>query len=123
MLLFYIYVNYSYLCDLNNKIMRLNIEKVMKEKGLNALMLSEKMGENGTPLSRITIGSILNQNSSPKLETLQSIADTLEVPLFELFDGYVPNGMVPVFKRDDDGNYIEIGFLKKQHHAKKENNG
>lgn len=92
--------------------MKLNIEKVMKEKGLNALMLSEKMGEKGTPLSRITIGSILNQNSSPKLETLQSIADTLEVPLFELFDDYVPNGMIPVFKRDDFGNYIEIGFLK-----------
>jgi len=92
--------------------MKLNIEKVMKEKGFTAITLSEEMSKKGTPLSRITIGSIINQNSSPKLETLQSIADTLEVPLFALFDDYTPIGMEPLYRKDDSGQFIEIGFLK-----------
>jgi transcriptional regulator with XRE-family HTH domain len=93
--------------------MKLNIDKVLKEKGLSAVGLSELMAAKGNPLSRISIGSIINGNSSPKLETLQDIAMALEIPLCDLFDGYyVPKESTPIFKKDDNGNYIEIGYLK-----------
>ncbi len=93
--------------------MRLNIDKVLKEKGLSAIALSELMASKGNPLSRITIGSIINGNSSPKLETIQSIADVLEVPLCDLFDGYyVPKGSTPIYKKDVNGELVEIGYLK-----------
>ena len=108
-----IYDNYTYLCGLNLKIMKLNIEKVLKEKGLTAVGLSELMTSKGIPLSRITIGSIINGNSSPKLETLQDIAAALDVSLFELFDQhYTPVDGTPIYKKDADGNLIEIGYLK-----------
>jgi len=71
------------------------------------------MTSKGIPLSRITIGSIINGNSSPKLETLQDIASALEVSLFELFDQhYTPVIGTPIYKRDGDGNFVEIGCLK-----------
>ena len=93
--------------------MKLNIDKVLKEKGLSAVGLSELMATKGNPLSRITIGSIINGNSSPKLETIQSIADVLEVPLCDLFDGfYVPKESTPIYKKDANGQFVEIGYLK-----------
>lgn len=93
--------------------MKLNIENIMKEKGLNAISLSDKMASIGKPLSRISIGSIINGNSSPRLETLNDIAMALEVPLFDLLDGHIPNEMAPIYRKDDSGNFIEIGYLQK----------
>jgi transcriptional regulator with XRE-family HTH domain len=92
--------------------MKLNIDKVLKEKGLSAVGLSELMTAKGNPLSRISIGSIINGNSSPKLETLQDIAKALEVPLFELFDDYVPENSTPIYKKDHQGELVKIGYLK-----------
>jgi transcriptional regulator with XRE-family HTH domain len=93
--------------------MKLNIERVLKEKGLTAIGLSELMTSNGKPLSRISIGSIINGNTSPKLDTIQDIADALSIPLFELFDGNIQNNdNKPIYSKDENGNFTEIGYLK-----------
>jgi transcriptional regulator with XRE-family HTH domain len=90
--------------------MRLNIEKVMKSKGINAIALSEKMESLGTPLNRIGIGRIINENVSPKLETLQNIAIALDVSLFDLFENENFNA---IYSKNNKGEFIEIGYLLK----------
>lgn len=112
MIIFYIYAYFTYLCVLKHKIMKLNIEKVMKKKGITAITLSEEMSKKDTPLRRESIGSIIRGVTSPKLDTLQDIANALEVPLFALFDDYTPNDMEPLYRKDESGEYVAIGFIK-----------
>lgn len=57
----------------------------MSDKGVNIEILKNKIVENGHSLSRNSIGNILNERNSPKLDTMQIIADALEVQLNELF--------------------------------------
>jgi len=62
-----------------------NLKRIMKEKEINIESLKNRIVENGHSLSRNSIGNILNQRNSPKLDTLQIIAEALEVELNELF--------------------------------------
>jgi|GEM_PF-2095287 len=62
-----------------------NLKRIMKEKEINIESLKNRIVENGHSLSRNSIGNILNQRNSPKLDTLQIIAEALEVELTELF--------------------------------------
>lgn len=57
----------------------LNIKKVIKEKGFSVTSLAEKMEMKQVSLSRII-------NGNPTIETLQKIADTLNVDIRELFE-------------------------------------
>lgn len=57
----------------------------MNDKGINIETLKNKILENGHQLSRNSIGNILNERNSPKMETIQIIANALDVDLHELF--------------------------------------
>ena len=64
-----------------------NLKQIMNDKGVNIEQLKNRIVENGHSLSRNSIGNILNERNSPKIETLQIIADALDVKLHELFIG------------------------------------
>ena len=58
--------------------MELRIRQILKEKGITAAQLAERLG--------ITHGAMsLTINGNPTLSTLEKIADALEVPFTDLF--------------------------------------
>ena len=57
----------------------LRIKEILKEKGIYQKDLSEKIGVAEISLSR-------SINGNPSLDTLQKIADALNVPISELFE-------------------------------------
>lgn len=62
-----------------------SLKQVMSDKGVNIESLKNKILDNGHQLSRNSIGNILNERNSPKMETIQIIAKALEVDLHEIF--------------------------------------
>jgi len=56
----------------------LDVQKVMKQKGVTRAELAVKLNINPVSVSRLI-------NSNPTVETLQKIADALEVTVPELF--------------------------------------
>jgi len=62
-----------------------NLKRIMKDKDVNIENLKNRIVDSGHSLSRNSIGNILNERNSPKLDTIQVIAEALEVELNELF--------------------------------------
>lgn len=62
-----------------------NIKHIRKEKGLTQRELGIRLGG----ISQQQIGQWENGDKNPKLETLQKIADALEVPLIQIMD-FIP---------------------------------
>ena len=60
-------------------IMNLRIKDVVKEKGMTITELADKMG-----INRVNLSNMVNGN--PTVETLNKIADALNVPVTELFE-------------------------------------
>ncbi len=88
--------------------MGLNIERVLKEKGLNKAKLSELLGRED---NRSYATNLLK---SPSLASLEKIANALEVDISELFDPVNrEQDLTPIYKKDENGKEIVIGFLKK----------
>ncbi len=58
---------------------------IMNDQGVNIEQLKSKIEQNGNSLSRNSIGNILNGRNSPKIDTLQVIADALGLELYDLF--------------------------------------
>lgn len=92
--------------------MNLNIKKVLEKKSISVAVLERLTEQKGKRVSRVTIFQILDNKTSPKIETVQAIADALDVNLFDLFDSFVPAQMAPIYKKDEAGQFVEIGFLK-----------
>ena len=61
--------------------MEYRIKELLKEKGLTLLELSEQIGVKSPHLS-----VALSKKGNPTIATLEKIADTLDVPLTELFE-------------------------------------
>ncbi|RGP18251.1 helix-turn-helix domain-containing protein [Parabacteroides gordonii] len=59
--------------------MDLRIKEVIKEKGMTITELADKMG-----INRVNLSNMVNGN--PTVETLNKIADALNVPVTELFE-------------------------------------
>jgi len=59
--------------------MDLRIKEVIKEKGMTITELADKMG-----INRVNLSNMVNGN--PTVETLNKIADALEVSVTELFE-------------------------------------
>ena len=74
-----------------------NIKRIRKEKGLSQKELGQKLG-----VSQQMIGQYEKSNAVPKLETLQKIADALDVPLSELDDRSKSSLNIQI--RDQAGN-------------------
>lgn len=97
----------------NSYKMTLILDQVLNRRGLNASELERLMNAKGFQLSRISIGNILSGKSSPKVSTLQDIADTLDVDISEFFDSFVPDEMKALYEKKEDGTYQQIGYIKK----------
>lgn len=75
----------------------MRIKDVCKEKGITVSLLAEKMGIKQESLSRAI-------NGNPTLETLEKIANALEVDITELFAPSSSGGIIGVI-RVGDTNY------------------
>lgn len=61
-------------------IMKLRIKEIAKEKKVSISALASMVG-----ITQPNLSNIVNDKSKPSLETLEKIADALEVPITELF--------------------------------------
>lgn len=83
-----------------------SLKQIMNDKGVNIESLKNKILENGHQLSRNSIGNILNERNSPKMETIQIIANALDVDMFEIFrDSKTKNNAL---QNEPDG-FIDLG--------------
>jgi len=57
----------------------------MRERGITNIDLQNRIRKTGNNLDRTTIGNILLDKHSPRVETLQLIADALEIDLRQIF--------------------------------------
>lgn len=69
----------------------MRIKDVCKEKGITVSQLAEKMGIKQESLSRAI-------NGNPTLETLEKIANALEVDITELFASSPSGGIIGVIR-------------------------
>jgi len=60
--------------------MELRIKEVLKEKGLTAVWLASQI-----EITQPNMSNIVSGKSKPSLDTLERIADALNVPITELF--------------------------------------
>ncbi|WP_196890366.1 helix-turn-helix domain-containing protein [Aureivirga marina] len=65
---------------------KLRLREVLKEKKVSFEKLMELMELKGNSITRATISNIVNKKNSPKLETLENIADALNINLVDLFE-------------------------------------
>ncbi len=77
--------------------MELRIKEVAKEKKVSISTLASMIG-----ITQPNLSNIVNGKSKPSLETLEKIADALEIPITELFSKGVSvvcphcGGIVPI---------------------------
>lgn len=81
--------------------MDLRIKEVIKEKGMTITELADKMG-----INRVNLSNMVNGN--PTVETLNKIADALNVPVTELFER--PKSDTASLTCPHCGKSIEIGI-------------
>ncbi|WP_213279300.1 helix-turn-helix domain-containing protein [Chryseobacterium indologenes] len=85
--------------------MKLRIKEICDEKGIMQKELAERINITEVGLSK-------SLNGNPTLQRLIEIAEALGVPFLELFEKN-PNEGEPIYRKDDKGNEIIIGYLKK----------
>jgi len=85
--------------------MKFRIKEVMNLKGFNNVKLANELG--------VTRSTISNNLKNPTLETLEKIAKALNVRVSDLLIEEEKEVLEPIYKKDDSGNEIIIGFLKK----------
>ncbi len=80
----YTFVRYNVVClyyNLKRYNMELRIKDVLKEKKVTVVSLAGMIG-----ITQPNMSNIVNGKSAPSLETLERIANALEVDITELFD-------------------------------------
>ena len=92
--------------------MELDLQRVLKQKNMSVAELERITEKNGEKVSRVSIFKIMNNETSPKVETLNTLAKALDVSIFDLFqDPQKRKDIVPIYKKGPEGNFIEIGYL------------
>lgn len=83
---------YKVILDMNYKKndITLYIKEVMKEKGIMSKTLQEALG-----MTQASVSYIINNKTNPSLDTLQRIAEILEVPIWRLFYKETPKELQP----------------------------
>ena len=69
--------------------MYLRIKEVLKEQGITAKELAERVG-----ISRENMTNIINEKSKPSFDTLIKISEAINVPMSELFEDSQKNTFV-----------------------------
>ena len=59
--------------------MELRIKEVMEELGVSSIELTKRTG-----LSKVSISTIINNKVNPSMDTLEKIAECLDVPVWQL---------------------------------------
>ena len=62
------------------------LKELIELRGLNISTLSELMSKKNQPLSRVSLTKIINGTSSPRISTLEAIAEVLECEVSDLID-------------------------------------
>lgn len=87
--------------------MKLSVKELCKEKGLTIQDLADKMEMKRESLSRAI-------NGNPTLETLEKIANALEVDITELFEPSSSGGIIGVIRiRDTNYNINSVPDLSR----------
>ena len=60
--------------------MQVRIKDIMVEKGISSVSLAESIG-----VSKVTVSNLINNKTMPSVDTLEKIATTLDVPIWQLF--------------------------------------
>jgi len=83
----------------------LRIKEAIKQNGDTYESLGQKVGLTKTSIARIASG-----DQTPNFEMLKKIAVSLNCEIKDLFISTVENS-TPIYRKDEAGNYIEIGYL------------
>ena len=81
------------------------IKEIIKNKGYSVTSLADKIGMTQVSLSRII-------NGNPTVETLEKIANALDVEVRDLFNPTKESGTETIYV-NRDGNFVPIGHLTK----------
>lgn len=60
--------------------MEVRIKDIMIEKGVSSVTLANTIN-----VSKVTISNLINNKTMPSIETLNKIANALDVPIWQLF--------------------------------------
>lgn len=60
--------------------MQVRIKDIMVEKGVSSVSLASMIG-----VSKVTVSNLINNKTMPSVETLENIANALDVPMWQLF--------------------------------------
>ncbi len=60
--------------------MNIRLKEIMDEKGVKSVELAARLG-----VTKQTISNLINGRVMPSLETINRIADVLDVPLWQIF--------------------------------------
>ncbi|MDO4729116.1 MAG: helix-turn-helix transcriptional regulator [Bacteroidota bacterium] len=82
----------------------LRIKDVLKEKGLTQTELAQKLG-----VSQVALNKAINGN--PTIETLQKIADVLDVDIRDLLEPTKTSTQTELFRKDNYGGFVSVGFI------------
>ena len=60
--------------------MQIRLKEIMQERGITSVALASMVG-----LSKNTISNLINNKTMPSIDTLNEIAEKINVPLWQLF--------------------------------------
>ena len=88
--------------------MELRIREILESKEVKVSSLAETVG-----ITRANMSNIVNGKSTPSLETLEKIANALEVDITELFAPSSSGGIIGVIRiRDTNYNINSVSDLQ-----------
>lgn len=80
-------VSIPYICGINKSLrMTLILKEVLADKNISIEELKNSIESLGESLSRTSISKIVNGKTSPRVSTLQNIANAIGVDIRDLFD-------------------------------------
>lgn len=85
----------------------LRISELLEQSGMTGKELADKIG-----IHPVSISAIVNNKTLPSKENMVKIAKVFNVGVRDLFIED-KDSIERIYKRDQDGNYIDIGILKK----------
>ena len=86
------------------------IKEVLEKRGVSIAKLVQLMESKGYSLSRVAISNIINGKSSPKVSTLEEIADSLDMQAVDFFKK-PSDTSTSIYSRNEDGTFTQIGSL------------